>query len=92
MMLQQQHLFPHKVLLSFFRVCSGSKEQKHQRSVIYSACFAHMRMHIVIFTPLCFPDEIHGYEDEIDAELQTSRPKLRGVYAAYAKQGTEQRV
>lgn len=34
-------------------------------------------------------DEIHTYEDEIDSELQTSRPKLRGVYAAYAREGTE---
>ncbi|XP_074517117.1 BRF1 general transcription factor IIIB subunit a [Sebastes fasciatus] len=30
-------------------------------------------------------DEIQGYQDEIDAELQDCRPKLRGVYAAYAK-------
>ncbi|TKS86112.1 Transcription factor IIIB 90 kDa subunit [Collichthys lucidus] len=34
-------------------------------------------------------DEIQGYQDEIDAELQTSRPKLRGVYAAYAKEDGE---
>lgn len=46
---------------------------------------------LLALTPLSLPDEIHGYEDEIDAELQTSRPKLRGVYAAYANQGTEQR-
>ncbi|XP_071354976.1 BRF1 general transcription factor IIIB subunit a [Trachinotus anak] len=31
-------------------------------------------------------DEIHVYQDEIDAELHSSRPKLRGVYAAYAKE------
>lgn len=31
-------------------------------------------------------DEIHCYQDEIDAELQNARPKLRGVYAAYAKE------
>lgn len=31
-------------------------------------------------------DEIQGYQDEIDAELESSRPKLRGVYAAYAKE------
>ncbi|KAG7219875.1 hypothetical protein INR49_018808 [Caranx melampygus] len=31
-------------------------------------------------------DEIHEYQDEIDAELQSSRPKLRGVYAAYARE------
>ncbi|XP_026156915.1 BRF1 general transcription factor IIIB subunit a isoform X2 [Mastacembelus armatus] len=31
-------------------------------------------------------DEIQGFQDEIDAELQRSRPKLRGVYAAYVKQ------
>ncbi|XP_036981266.1 BRF1 RNA polymerase III transcription initiation factor subunit a isoform X1 [Acanthopagrus latus] len=31
-------------------------------------------------------DEIQGYQDEIDAELQSSRPKLRGVYAAYTKE------
>ncbi|KAF3700744.1 Transcription factor IIIB 90 kDa subunit [Channa argus] len=30
-------------------------------------------------------DEIHCYQDEIDTELQSSRPKLRGVYAAYVK-------
>ncbi|XP_029684126.1 transcription factor IIIB 90 kDa subunit-like isoform X2 [Takifugu rubripes] len=30
-------------------------------------------------------DEIYNYQDEIDTELQASRPKLRGVYAAYAK-------
>uniref|UniRef100_A0A3Q3J181 Transcription factor TFIIB cyclin-like domain-containing protein n=1 Tax=Monopterus albus TaxID=43700 RepID=A0A3Q3J181_MONAL len=28
-------------------------------------------------------------QDEIDAELQSSRPKLRGVYAAYVKEGTD---
>ncbi|TNM96049.1 hypothetical protein fugu_017132 [Takifugu bimaculatus] len=32
-------------------------------------------------------DEIYNYQDEIDTELQASRPKLRGVYAAYAKGG-----
>ncbi|XP_053192205.1 transcription factor IIIB 90 kDa subunit-like [Scomber japonicus] len=31
-------------------------------------------------------DEIQSYQDEIDTELQNSRPKLRGVYAAYAKE------
>ncbi|XP_069391612.1 BRF1 general transcription factor IIIB subunit a isoform X2 [Paralichthys olivaceus] len=31
-------------------------------------------------------DEIHVYEDEIDAELESVRPKLRGVYAAYTKE------
>ncbi|KAI4804137.1 hypothetical protein KUCAC02_025778 [Chaenocephalus aceratus] len=31
-------------------------------------------------------DEISGYQDEIDAELECARPKLRGVYAAYAKE------
>ncbi|XP_061553183.1 transcription factor IIIB 90 kDa subunit-like isoform X2 [Phycodurus eques] len=30
--------------------------------------------------------EIEGYQDQIDAELESSRPKLRGVYAAYAKE------
>lgn len=45
----------------------------------------------IILTPLSLPDEIHGYQDEIDLELETSRPKLRGVYAAYTKEGTEQR-
>uniref|UniRef100_A0A665X628 Transcription factor IIIB 90 kDa subunit n=1 Tax=Echeneis naucrates TaxID=173247 RepID=A0A665X628_ECHNA len=32
-------------------------------------------------------DEIHVYQDEIDAELLNSRPKLRGIYAAYTKEG-----
>ncbi|KAK7903982.1 hypothetical protein WMY93_016589 [Mugilogobius chulae] len=31
-------------------------------------------------------DEIHEFEDEIDSELQNSRPKLRGVYAAYTRE------
>ncbi|KAF1374395.1 hypothetical protein PFLUV_G00228660 [Perca fluviatilis] len=31
-------------------------------------------------------DEIQGFQDEIDSELQNNRPKLRGVYAAYAKE------
>ncbi|KAF7646861.1 hypothetical protein LDENG_00181370 [Lucifuga dentata] len=31
-------------------------------------------------------DEIQGYQDEIDAELESSRPKLRGVYAAYVRE------
>ncbi|XP_069016947.1 transcription factor IIIB 90 kDa subunit-like isoform X1 [Embiotoca jacksoni] len=34
-------------------------------------------------------DEIQVYQDEINAELQNSRPKLRGVYAAYTKQNFE---
>ncbi|XP_031728997.1 BRF1 general transcription factor IIIB subunit a [Anarrhichthys ocellatus] len=34
-------------------------------------------------------DEIQVYQDEIDAELQSCRPKLRGVYAAYAKEGID---
>ncbi|XP_029937884.1 BRF1 general transcription factor IIIB subunit a [Myripristis murdjan] len=31
-------------------------------------------------------DEIESYQDEIDSELESCRPKLRGVYAAYAKE------
>ncbi|XP_056281755.1 transcription factor IIIB 90 kDa subunit-like isoform X2 [Pseudoliparis swirei] len=31
-------------------------------------------------------EEIQVYQDEIDGELGSSRPKLRGVYAAYSKQ------
>ncbi|KAM9708844.1 BRF1 general transcription factor IIIB subunit a [Menidia menidia] len=31
-------------------------------------------------------DEIQEYQDEIDAELESRRPKLRGVYAAYANE------
>ena len=37
-------------------------------------------------------DEISSYQDEIDAELECARPKLRGVYAAYAKEGTEKKT
>ncbi|KAM7376405.1 hypothetical protein PAMP_006141 [Pampus punctatissimus] len=37
-------------------------------------------------------DEIQNYQDEIDTELQNSRPKLRGVYAAYAKEDAEDDV
>ncbi|XP_028993792.1 BRF1 RNA polymerase III transcription initiation factor subunit a isoform X2 [Betta splendens] len=32
-------------------------------------------------------DEIHSFQDEIDAELESSRPKLRGVYACYVDEG-----
>uniref|UniRef100_A0AAY4B5U7 Transcription factor IIIB 90 kDa subunit n=1 Tax=Denticeps clupeoides TaxID=299321 RepID=A0AAY4B5U7_9TELE len=32
--------------------------------------------------------EISVYKDEIENELENSRTKLRGIYAAYAKQGT----
>ncbi|KAM8913157.1 BRF1 general transcription factor IIIB subunit a isoform 2-T2 [Spinachia spinachia] len=31
-------------------------------------------------------EEILGYQDEIDAEIECCRPKLRGVYAAYARE------
>uniref|UniRef100_A0A3B5AP46 Transcription factor TFIIB cyclin-like domain-containing protein n=1 Tax=Stegastes partitus TaxID=144197 RepID=A0A3B5AP46_9TELE len=34
-------------------------------------------------------NEIQEYQDEIDAELESSRPKLRGVYAAYTKEGEQ---
>ncbi|XP_061843458.2 BRF1 general transcription factor IIIB subunit a [Nerophis lumbriciformis] len=33
--------------------------------------------------------EIEGYQNEIDSNLESSRPKLRGVYAAYAKEDLE---
>ncbi|XP_061889834.1 transcription factor IIIB 90 kDa subunit-like isoform X2 [Entelurus aequoreus] len=33
--------------------------------------------------------EIEGYQNEIDTNLESSRPKLRGVYAAYAKEDLE---
>lgn len=39
----------------------------------------------IFFTPST--GEIEEYQEEIDAELESSRPKLRGVYAAYAKGG-----
>lgn len=32
--------------------------------------------------------EISSYQDEIETELENSRPKLRGIYAMYAKEGT----
>uniref|UniRef100_A0A8C6SKK7 Transcription factor IIIB 90 kDa subunit n=1 Tax=Neogobius melanostomus TaxID=47308 RepID=A0A8C6SKK7_9GOBI len=31
-------------------------------------------------------ESIHEFEDEIDAELQNCRPKLRGIYAAYTRE------
>uniref|UniRef100_A0A4W5QFU1 Transcription factor TFIIB cyclin-like domain-containing protein n=1 Tax=Hucho hucho TaxID=62062 RepID=A0A4W5QFU1_9TELE len=34
--------------------------------------------------------EIHEYQDEIEMELEQSRPKLRGTYGSYAKTGTAQ--
>lgn len=30
--------------------------------------------------------EISCYKDEIETELEKTRPKLRGIYAAYAKE------
>ncbi|XP_077477770.1 transcription factor IIIB 90 kDa subunit-like [Stigmatopora argus] len=36
--------------------------------------------------------EIEGYQDRIDTELESSRPKLRGVYAAYAKQDLQKHL
>ncbi|KAG9344706.1 hypothetical protein JZ751_010393 [Albula glossodonta] len=33
--------------------------------------------------------EISSYRDEIETELENSRPKLRGIYAAYARDGPE---
>uniref|UniRef100_A0A6Q2XZN3 Transcription factor IIIB 90 kDa subunit n=1 Tax=Esox lucius TaxID=8010 RepID=A0A6Q2XZN3_ESOLU len=36
--------------------------------------------------------EIHEYQDEIEMELEQSRPKLRGIYASYAKTGRTQRL
>uniref|UniRef100_A0A8C7YKE7 Transcription factor IIIB 90 kDa subunit n=1 Tax=Oryzias sinensis TaxID=183150 RepID=A0A8C7YKE7_9TELE len=35
-------------------------------------------------------DEIKGYQDEIDAELESLRPKLKGVYAAYVNRDDNQ--
>lgn len=32
--------------------------------------------------------EISSYRDEIETELENSRPKLRGIYAMYAREGT----
>lgn len=32
--------------------------------------------------------EISSYQDEIETELENSRPKLRGIYAMYAREGT----
>lgn len=37
---------------------------------------------------LGFIGEINSYQDEIETELENSRPKLRGIYAMYAKEGT----
>ncbi|XP_034015805.1 transcription factor IIIB 90 kDa subunit-like [Thalassophryne amazonica] len=34
-------------------------------------------------------DEIKGYRDEIETELQNSRPKLKGIYAAYVREDCE---
>lgn len=33
--------------------------------------------------------EISCYKDEIETELEKSRPKLRGIYAAYTKEISE---
>ncbi|XP_077394078.1 BRF1 general transcription factor IIIB subunit a isoform X2 [Festucalex cinctus] len=37
-------------------------------------------------------DEIECYQDQIDTELENSRPKLRGIYASYIKQDTQEHV
>ncbi|XP_051942125.1 BRF1 RNA polymerase III transcription initiation factor subunit a [Hippocampus zosterae] len=36
--------------------------------------------------------EIESYQDQIDSQLESSRPCLRGVYAAYAKQDLQKHV
>ncbi|KAL0969023.1 hypothetical protein UPYG_G00221680 [Umbra pygmaea] len=35
-------------------------------------------------------EEIHEYQDEIEMELEQCRPKLRGMYASYAKTDTQE--
>ncbi|XP_060722525.1 BRF1 RNA polymerase III transcription initiation factor subunit b isoform X2 [Tachysurus vachellii] len=35
-----------------------------------------------------YQGEISSYQDEIETELENSRPKLRGIYAMYAKEDT----
>uniref|UniRef100_A0A8C9TZA7 Transcription factor IIIB 90 kDa subunit n=1 Tax=Scleropages formosus TaxID=113540 RepID=A0A8C9TZA7_SCLFO len=35
--------------------------------------------------------EICSYQDEIEMELENSRPKLKGIYASYTKEGKPQR-
>ncbi|XP_077420662.1 BRF1 general transcription factor IIIB subunit a isoform X2 [Vanacampus margaritifer] len=37
-------------------------------------------------------DEIESYQDQINSQLDNSRPKLRGIYAAYTKQDTQKHV
>lgn len=34
-----------------------------------------------------FVGEISSYRDEIETELENSRPKLKGIYAAYTREG-----
>uniref|UniRef100_A0AAR2ILU8 Transcription factor IIIB 90 kDa subunit n=1 Tax=Pygocentrus nattereri TaxID=42514 RepID=A0AAR2ILU8_PYGNA len=35
-----------------------------------------------------YQGEISSYRDEIETELENSRPKLKGIYAAYTREGT----
>ncbi|KAJ0062970.1 hypothetical protein NL108_010007, partial [Boleophthalmus pectinirostris] len=60
---------------------AGLRKKKYQGVRSSYICIFHYYFifHFVV-------DEIHEFEDEIDAELQNSRPKLRGIYAAYTRE------
>lgn len=51
----------------------------------------HLHQMILIVTDLYFPlitiGEISIYQDEIEIELENSRPKAKGVFANYTKDG-----
>lgn len=57
-----------------------SPRESRNLSLLWKSSFI-----LSFFTPST--GEIQEYQEEIDAELESSRPKLRGVYAAYAKGG-----
>lgn len=54
----------------------------------------HRTLFVYATYPLCIGDisvfiagEISSYQDEIEIELENSRPKAKGVYANYSKDG-----
>uniref|UniRef100_A0A3Q2QJL9 Transcription factor TFIIB cyclin-like domain-containing protein n=1 Tax=Fundulus heteroclitus TaxID=8078 RepID=A0A3Q2QJL9_FUNHE len=61
---------------------AGLKKKKAQE--VYRIQFSLQKILKFDFFLFC---EIQVYRDEIDAELEQCRPKLRGVYAAYTKEG-----
>lgn len=46
-------------------------------------CLSHSHLNASLLLP---SGEISCFKDEIETELEKSRPKLRGIYSAYTKE------